>query len=130
MKDLRVHLKWVGGDNVGQEVLFVKGRYDDMLSVKASVIVWVHFERPQDHDEVKRNSNHTVLEAGFGNTLTAIRNLSMQAFDANGHLETYSYEKLRLNPVLPDGKPELTSRDFYRSLVFPGQWEEAGSESW
>jgi len=45
--------------------------------------------------------------------------VQIEAFDAQGWLEKYTYKSVTLNPKLRNGRPELTVRDFYRSATFP-----------
>jgi hypothetical protein len=67
-----VYMKWLGPkDKVGQEVCFVKGRNQDRMRVlpkgMGSFLGWTSFDI--NNPMVMENSNHVILETGFGNII-------------------------------------------------------------
>lgn len=182
MRDHGILMEWHDKDNDGKKVLYVQGKYDNMLSIKVKFFFWVHVTRSPTDSSVMEKTNHPITESGFGKSLEKIRSYSQNMkqrghltvkyngqvrgpdgqqcfsvtrsfrsgnlgdvtvlFDCNtfmpiqieakdrkgSFLEKYTYKGVELNPKDRRGRPELTVRTFYRSTVFPGEWER--SENW
>jgi hypothetical protein len=66
-----VHLKWVGGEGVGREVVYVQGRPDDKLHTKLAptdpgVFLIKRISLSPDDPRVRSKSRHRITEAGIG----------------------------------------------------------------
>jgi hypothetical protein len=74
LKDHCVLMVWNGEVDTDKKVLFVRGQYSDLMSVKTKVtFFWYHGEFEPDDPKVMEETNHPITESGFGMALHNIR---------------------------------------------------------
>jgi hypothetical protein len=65
-----IHFKWLGDENKGRELLYVKGQDDDQIQVLTGQGDWLgpgrHLQFPPDSELMKSRSRYPITEGGIG----------------------------------------------------------------
>jgi hypothetical protein len=67
-----VHIKCLGGENEGREMIYVAGRPDDTMNVltgKGDILCGLRMEMSIKSERVTSQSRRTIAEAGFGHVV-------------------------------------------------------------
>jgi hypothetical protein len=67
---LSMHFKWLGDENKGRELVYVKGRYDDKIQVLTGQGDWLgpgrYLQFSPDSELMKSRSRYPITEGGIG----------------------------------------------------------------
>jgi len=66
-KPFSIYMKWTGGDEKGQEVIYVQGRNDNKLKAHTGgALKWLTLNLDPSGSIAMKNNRHTVLDARIG----------------------------------------------------------------
>lgn len=114
-----VHLKWIGGEGVGREVVYAQGRHDDKLHTKLAptdpgVFLLKRIALSPDDPRVRGKSRHRITEAGVGAMLEHLGACLTAADRGDRRLGALSY-------VPPQPRPEFaTALEGIQQVIPPG----------
>src|SRR5262249_8212236 len=87
-----VHMKWIGKEAQGREVIYAKGRFEDKIHTRIAagdvplMPAGKHMSFAVDSILVKSNSRHSITEGGIGSIIARVT----RVVDANERGDTRS----------------------------------------
>jgi len=121
-----IHLKWLGQEGKGRELVYIEGMYDNRIQIKLAggdiplVPAGKRMSFTLDNPLVRSSSRHSVQEASFGFLLATVGNLISQQKQGGGKQGTIQYVgkvaredyggtvemiEIKLNPGAEEGLP-------------------------